>query len=374
MNSKQGLKNIVLIVGGYGVVGSQAAQILHDRHPDLEIWLGGRNQNHPLPFESNRVRIVSVNNTAADPLAELDHNPTLIINSVNDPDDRLLLSAMKRKIPLVDITRWTERFQQSIQRLQALELQSPVVLASGWMGGTASLLATVFSNSLREVTVNIHALYSLKDKAGPDSTAYMDRLSIPFEIINNQAKQIVYPMTDPVRVRFANEYETKCYRLDTPDHMTLPSSTHVTSASFRIAFDSKVSTYGLVSLVKTGIWKRISEDRFRGLRKGILYNPGSGSAHHLVIQIKGYNESGILEERSISITDPSGQTHLTALGAVIQAENLLRAQADRGWNSGVYFPENALTTGMSEADVLDFYREHGVEIVNRSAGVHERYA
>ena len=33
-------KKTVLIVGGYGVVGSQIAQILHDRHPDLEIRLG----------------------------------------------------------------------------------------------------------------------------------------------------------------------------------------------------------------------------------------------------------------------------------------------------------------------------------------------
>ncbi|MED3013743.1 Saccharopine dehydrogenase, partial [Bacillus thuringiensis] len=45
-------KKTVLIVGGYGVVGSQIAQILHDRHPDLEIRLGGRTLGKALPFES----------------------------------------------------------------------------------------------------------------------------------------------------------------------------------------------------------------------------------------------------------------------------------------------------------------------------------
>ncbi|EPF06355.1 hypothetical protein ICQ_01970 [Bacillus toyonensis] len=128
-------KKTVLIVGGYGVVGSQIAQILHDRHPDLEIRLGGRTLGKALPFESERVKIVKVDNTTDDPLRSLNDNLTLVVNAVNDSQDRLLLSAVKRRIPLVDITRWTERFQSSIARLKNVEVQSPVVLASGWMGG-----------------------------------------------------------------------------------------------------------------------------------------------------------------------------------------------------------------------------------------------
>jgi len=33
----------VLIVGGYGVVGSQIAQIFRQRHPDIPLVLSGRN-------------------------------------------------------------------------------------------------------------------------------------------------------------------------------------------------------------------------------------------------------------------------------------------------------------------------------------------
>ncbi len=50
------------------------------------------------------------------------------------------------------------------------------------MGGTAALFAKMYSKELQEVTVDINALYSLQDKAGPNSTAYMDRLTIPFEV------------------------------------------------------------------------------------------------------------------------------------------------------------------------------------------------
>ncbi|PEE20050.1 saccharopine dehydrogenase, partial [Bacillus toyonensis] len=135
-----------------------------------------------LPFESERVKIVKVDNTTDDPLRSLNDNLTLVVNAVNDSQDRLLLSAVKRRIPLVDITRWTERFQSSIARLKNVEVQSPVVLASGWMGGTAALFSKIYSKDLQEVTVDINALYSLQDKAGPNSTAYMDRLTIPFEV------------------------------------------------------------------------------------------------------------------------------------------------------------------------------------------------
>ncbi|MET7020952.1 saccharopine dehydrogenase NADP-binding domain-containing protein [Bacillus mycoides] len=359
-------KKTVLIVGGYGVVGGQIARILHDRHPDLEIRLGGRTLGKALPFESERVKIVKVDNTTDDPLRNLDDNFTLVVNAVNDPQDRLLLSAVRKKIPLVDITRWTERFKSSIDRLKNVEVQSPVVLASGWMGGTAALFSKIYSKDLQEVTVDINALYSLQDKAGPNSTAYMDRLTIPFEVKAREGMRQAYPMTNPIKVRFPNGYITKCYRLDTPDHVTLPESIHAVSTNFRIAFDSKISTYGLVSLVNTGIWKMISGEKFTNLRKNILYKPGRGSAHNIVIHLKGYDATGVLHRRCVNISDPLGQTHLTALGAAVQAENILQTSDIVVPDSKIYFPENLLDLGMNASVILDFYREYGVNITKQN--------
>lgn len=239
----------------------------------MEIRLGGRTLGKTLPFESERVKIVKVDNTTDNPLRSLNDNLALVINAVNDSQDRLLLSAVKRRIPLVDITRWTERFHSSIARLKNVKVQSPVVLASGCMGGTAALFSKIYSKDLQEVTVDINALYSLQDKAGPNSIAYMDRLTIPFEIKAQEGMRRVYPMTDPIKVRFPNGYITKCYRLDTPDHITLPGSIPAVSANFRIAFDSKISTYGLVSLVNTGIWRMISGKKLPVYGKIFSINP-----------------------------------------------------------------------------------------------------
>ncbi|MFF2481316.1 saccharopine dehydrogenase [Paenibacillus sp. NPDC058071] len=352
----------VLIVGGYGEVGRQIAQILHDRYADLDIALGGRSPGKAVPFESKRVQTVVVDNNAEDPLLYAGDHVSLIINAVNDLQDRLLQSAVRRRIPLIDLTRWTEVFEQSIAKLKNTKLHAPVVLSSGWMAGTASLFAMLNSTNLQNVSVDIHALYSLRDKAGPDSAAYMDRMSIPFHITEPTGSRLVFPMTDPVKVQFPNGYATKCYRLDTPDHMTLLKPGHIDTASFRISFDNKASTYALVGLVKSGIWKMISGDRFRSLRRSLLYNPGTGSAHHLLIHLKGRDSNGRWIERRMGISDPLGQTHLTALGAAVQAEKLLRMPEDEPLAPGIYYPEDLPNARMDRSEIFNFFKQYGVLI------------
>jgi len=355
-------KKIVLIVGGYGIVGRQIAQILHERHPDLDIVLGGRSPEKAAPFDTLRARTVVVDNLAEDPLLHAGDNISLIINSVNDLQDRLLMSAVRRKIPLIDLTRWTELFQQSVAKLQKLELHAPVVLSSGWMAGTASLLAMLLTDGLQNITVDIHALYSLQDKAGPDSTAYMDRMNIPFHITEPEGRRLVFPMTNPVQVQFPDGYTAKCYRLDTPDHETLPKANHIDSASFRIAFDNKAITSTLALLVRSGIWKMISGDRFRSLRRSLLYNPGTGSAHQILIHLKGRDTYGNWVKRRIALTDPLGQTHLTALGAAIQAEKLLQIPEGEFLAPGIYYPEDLPDERMDTDAIMNFFKQYGVQI------------
>jgi hypothetical protein len=353
------MKKTVLIVGGYGVVGSQIARILHDKYLDVELRLGGRTEKKELPFESDRLQGLVVDNTFDNPLQYAEEPLTLVINAVNDPTDNLLRAAQEKKLPLIDITRWTEHMEQSITNLANNELHAPIIFASGWMGGTAALISKLFSENLQDVIVNINALYSLQDKAGPNSTAYMDRLTTPFYATSQTGKKKVYPMTEPRNVQFPNSYMAKCYRLDTPDHVTLLQLDKVVEANFRIAFDGALMTRGLVALVRSGIWKLISGEKFTSLRQKLLYNPGKGSAHHLVITLQGRGTSGELVKQTIHITDPLGQTHLTALGAVVQASYLLEKEMLR---AGVYFPEDVQ---LCKSSILDMYRDHGVTTITK---------
>ncbi len=107
--------NSVLIVGGYGVVGQQIARLIRQRHPDLAIALGGPNpaKAESLASELGNARSIRIDVEQARPLQEF--TPRAIINAVNDPRDQLLMDAVRRGIPLVDITRWTDRFRAALK-------------------------------------------------------------------------------------------------------------------------------------------------------------------------------------------------------------------------------------------------------------------
>lgn len=68
----------------------------------------------------------------------------------------------------------------------------------------------------------------------------------------------------------------------------------------------------------------------------------------------------------MNISDPLGQTHLTALGASIQAENILQTSDIVIPDSEIYFPENLLDMDVNASIILDFYREYGVNITTEN--------
>ncbi len=334
--------NEILIAGGYGVVGRQVATLLRQRYPDLPLVITGRNieKAKALASELGHARGAQLDVEQPNPL--LGEQPRAIIAVVNDPHDYLLTSAVQRGIPYLDITRWTDHLRASVAKLADKSLKAPVLLSSGWMGGVASVAAVAAAQSLREPeSIDISVLFSVKDKSGPNSVEYMDRLATPFEsMIEGNPKQ-VFPYTDPRTVMFPNGYTTPVYRFDTPDQLTLPQTTGAKTVAARIAFDDAFSTNLLRFLTRSGIWKLISGEWLTPLRRSLLYNPGSGASHEIHIAVAGSDTNGFSKTVTTTIVDPLGQTHLTALGALIQLERLLGLDGADPPESGIVYPDTA---------------------------------
>jgi hypothetical protein len=336
------IEEAVLIAGGYGVVGQQVAQVIRQRHPTLPLILAGRNPTKakPLADELSHTHIAMLDIDQPHPLNGT--RPRAILATVNDPHDHLLRDAVRKGIPYVDITRWTEQVRQAVTRVSAESPCAPVMLSSAWMAGVAALVAVAAARPLKRIDrIDISVLYSLKDKAGPNSAEYMDRLATPFEVMLNGMRKQVYPYTDPRKITFPGGYTAKAYRFDTPDQLTLPITTGANTVAARIAFDDATATSLLVLLTRTGIWKLISGPRFTPLRRSLLYNPGSGARHEMVIEVTGMDENDYQKTIRASVVDPKGQTHLTALGALIQLERLLGMDGAPPPASGLVYPETA---------------------------------
>lgn len=348
-------KDAVLLAGGYGVVGRQAAELIRQRHPALPLLIAGRNPSkaEALARELTNADVAMLDVGGPGPLNGL--KPRAIIAFVNDPFDYLLLDAVRSGIPYLDITRWTERLKAAISRVSAESVRAPVMLSSAWMAGVAAVVAVTVCRQLSAVDrIDISILYSLKDKAGPDSTEYMDRLATPFEVVLNDERKQMYPYTDPRKITFPSGYSAKAYRFDSPDLFTLPTTTGAKTVASRIAFDDPVTTLLLVLLTRSGIWKLISGGRFATLRRSLLYNPGKGASHEIVISAAGADESGNPKTVRAAIVDPKGQTHLTALGALVQLERLLGLDGTPAPSPGIIYPDRSPQSDSALRALRDF--------------------
>ncbi|MEM6256003.1 MAG: saccharopine dehydrogenase [Cyanobacteria bacterium P01_D01_bin.156] len=335
-------QNSILIAGGYGVVGQQLATLIRQRHPDLPLIIAGRNlaKAQTLAQELGNASGFQLDTEQPKPLQG--EKPRAVVAVVNDSHDYLLMDVVQQGIPYLDVTRWTERLRSSIAKLASNSLKAPVLFSSGWMGGIAAVLAVAATQTLQTVeSIDIGVLFSLQDKSGPNSVEYMDRLATPFDtLIDGQPKQ-VFPYTDPRTITFPNGYTTPVYRFDTPDQLTLPQTTGAKTVAARIAFDDAFSTNLLRFLTRSGIWKLISGDRFKPLRHALLYNPGSGASHQIHITATGQDANGSARTVTATIVDPQGQTHLTALGALVQLERLLGLDKGVPPAPGIVFPDTA---------------------------------
>ncbi|RJO70918.1 saccharopine dehydrogenase [Nocardia panacis] len=335
----------VLLVGGYGTVGTEVARMAAREFP---LLLTGRSPE--------RGRALATETDAALQVWDLaDPKPfragvRAVVGVVNDPDDRVLRAAIAGGVPFTDVTRWTARMQRAVTVAALLTPQAPVLLSSAWMGGVTSLVAAHLAARLGGAErVDIAIRWDLADRAGADSVEFMDRLGLDFEVVTTGARHMVMPLSEVESVRIGDT-ATKVARLDTPEQFTLPLTLGTATARTRIGFSSGASTSALLLARRIGLFRWGRGPAFTSTRRSLLYSPGEGGTAQVRIDIVNGDRTATAHLR-----DPAGQAHLTAVGAVLGLRRTLGldgAPAD----PGIRFPEQ---TPLPE-QVPDQLAEYGV--------------
>lgn len=348
----------ILLASGGGVVGQQVAEILRRRRPQLNVVLGGR-QLEPLRATAERLGTEVVTLDIDAPALPEGLGDTIVVGLANDMHDRLLIASLRAGLAYVDVTRWTERLKLALLTVAAHGAPAaPTVFSSAWMAGTAGLVARYTAAGFTKVdSIDISILYALADRAGPNSTAYMDRISEPFRTIEKSVWTQRAGFRDGHRADFGAGGAHMVYRFDTPDQASLPVLTGAQTVDARIAFDSRAATGLLHGLVASGIWRLISRPAFDRLRRSILYNPGTGAAHRVRVTVMGEGHPSGGRSRTVQMMDPAGQTHLTALGAVFQIEAIMGLHGP-ATSAGVHLGE-----GADPACAVQMLRSEGVSIL-----------
>lgn len=357
----------LLIVGGYGIVGEQIVEIMARENGAVELWIAGRSIDKATElaqrFPGARAFLINIDDH--DPLLSLTDLPDIVLGVANDAHDNLLRSSVERGIAYVDINRWTERMIASINRLKAVAVTAPVVLASAWMAGVVATVAAHATSSFTKVqAIEFDVLFALKDKAGPNSIEYADRLRIPFTVSINGKKVQKLPFTDPRSVTFHDGRTFESLRFDTPDQMTLPQTLGVPTVAGRVTYDDPKTMGFMRLMIKSGIWTLLSLPMFTGVRRKLLFNPGQGDQHEVHIDIIGSKPNQSNAHDVVTVRDPLGQTHMTAAGAVLQVERILGLHGLTPPENAVVFPESLTDTALA----IERLRKMGLSLSGGSLG------
>ncbi|MFJ8015668.1 saccharopine dehydrogenase [Streptomyces sp. NPDC096339] len=337
----------VLITGGYGTVGAEIARMAA---ADAPVLLTGRSpeRGRALADElGGEVRAWDL----GDP-APFHAGVRAVINSVNDPDDRVLRAAVSAGIPYVDITRWTARLQRAVTVAALMRPTSPVLLSSAWMGGVVSLVAASLAAELGGADrVETAVRWDMADRAGADSVEFMDRLGVGFEVVDDGRRRLAAPLTD-ARTVLIDGTPVRVARIDTPEQFTLPLTLGTTTAATRIGFSSPAATRALLALRGTGFFRWAGGDRWAPARRALLHSPGEGGTALLRVDVS-HGGRGL----SATVTDARGQSHLTAVGALLGLRRVLGTDGHRACN-GVVFPEQHPDPARAES----LLAAHGVHL------------
>ncbi|MFB8061792.1 hypothetical protein ACFC6U_37265, partial [Kitasatospora purpeofusca] len=194
----------VLLVGGYGTVGSELARLVAAEHP---VLLTGRSEQRgaDLVRELGGAPHAAVRRwDLADP-TPFTAAVSAVVGVVNDPDDRVLRAAARAGVPYVDVTRWTVRLQRAATVAALLRPTAPVLLSSAWMGGVVGLVAAALAERLGGADrVETAIRWDLADRAGADSVEFMDRLGLDYEVISEGQRRTVAPLTEAHTVRIGD--------------------------------------------------------------------------------------------------------------------------------------------------------------------------
>jgi hypothetical protein len=331
----------VLIIGGSGTVGAQAARTLRRLQPDLPIAIGGRDVAKAEAVVREIGRAVATKADIALPGLGLQAADDFSAVIVFLKDERLntMRYAQDRGIPFISLSSGTFEIGPEIAQFIHAPAKAAVLLASHWLGG-ASLFPTLhFARAFRSIdSIRVGVLLDEQDMGGPAAFADFERItqSAPAALALADGK-FVWTLIDEAQSRYTSVdgVELAAQPYSPFDIVSLAAATNARSIHMDLAYTMSASR-----------------------RRGEPFST------EIVVSIDGVLTSGERGATRHEIVHPDGQAPLTALCIALAVERILGLTGAEAPAPGLYFPEVLL----DPADVVQRMQEFGARFSDASIG------
>lgn len=323
----------VLIAGGYGLVGGIIARLVRDAGHDVELLLGGRNPEAggALAEELGNARAVRIDTDEVGATLAALGPLDLVVSALKDPGDELSRAAVRAGVAHIGISKTCDQLAPLVFSTLGSRPAAPVVMLGHWQAGVMTAAALHAASRFAEVgAIVCAALFDTLDPIGPmsasDSEGFFNRALLRVD----RRWQWIDPEANARQVLDASGASFDAMPMGVLDVASLAAATGAASVRFDLGVGES-----------------------QGTRNGQL------ASHEIYIEIAGVGADGASLICRVTVSDPQGQAHLTALGVVVALERVLGLDGQPPAAPGLH----SIETLLDPAEAVARYQRAGVRIV-----------
>ncbi len=240
----------ILVVGGYGAVGSIISLELSKIYPE-KVIVAGRSYEKAKKFTDNRRLIpMKLDHSKIDELNFLDEI-SLVIMCIDQTNTTFVEACVEKGVQYIDISANQKIIEQiDLLDTKAKKNKTSIISSVGIAPGITNLLVQhLLKESPKNKTIDIYVLLGLGEKHGDAAFQWtFDNIDTTYMVGNNKIKSFTLPkMTNLLGNR-------TFYSFDFSDQHTLLKTNKI-SVTTRMAFDSSFLTRTIGFLRKIGLTK-----------------------------------------------------------------------------------------------------------------------
>ena len=350
------MKDIILVVGGYGHVGRTICQELGTKYPG-KVVAAGRSRERAEQFSremGGKVRPLRLN--LQEPVdSQVLKDVKLVIMCLDQTDTTFVRACLHSGAHYVDVSA-NGQFLLQAERWddEAKANGGTAVLSVGLAPGLTNLLAAHAVSQLdRTDSIDIGIMLGMGDQHGQAAIEWtVDHMGQRFEVIENYLRKNVNSFSGGRRTDFGPLGRKRAYRFPFSDQQTLVRTLEVPTVSTRLCFDSAVMTGLLAGLRIIGVFKLMKWRWARNLTVRAFSRVHFGE-EKFAIKIDAHGRKNGDEVTIQHFLQGLHQSVMTAKVAVSVADAMYR----KNYPSGVYHMEQLF--GLRDIAWL----EHETELV-----------
>ncbi|ASA21389.1 saccharopine dehydrogenase family protein [Paenibacillus donghaensis] len=262
------MRTDIVVIGGYGHVGSQICTLLADLYPGV-VYAAGRSLARAEQFckgSEGRIKPMQIDVSAALSVDKL-RKVKLVVMCLDQSDTSFAEACLIQGIHYMDVTANLDFYRQMKQLTSSGNTYAAsAVLSVGLAPGLTNLLAGEARRSMDETwQLDISVLLGLGDSHGQAAIEWtVDNLNAEYEVMQSGRSHRVKSFTDGQTIDWGQSLgRRRAYRFPFSDQLTLPDTLGIATASTRLCFDSRIATYGLALLQKLGLLRWLERSRIR---------------------------------------------------------------------------------------------------------------